>query len=352
MSELGTEPGAIERLRGALARQIGRLPASVQVALSLRRRVVIDGQALDPALQAVLSLRPPRDLMGAPTEVSRARFRRELIAVQGERTRVGRVDELQVDGATGALRARHYTPPGRLSYRPALLVYLHGGGFVLGDPDTHDELCRLLCVETGHHVLSVDYRLAPEHQFPAPLEDAVAAFRWAATHAVSLGADPARVAVGGDSAGGTLSALVAQLTARDKVRPAAQLLIYPATDRSHRRPSHQLFDTGFFLSMHDVRAFHALYVGNSGAPVTDPRISPLLAPDLSGLPPALVVVAGFDVLRDEVEAYASALEAAGTRTVVQRAPSLGHGFVNLTMVSGEAARTVRTMAAAWKELMA
>jgi acetyl esterase len=352
VAELRTEPGAVELVRGALARRIGRLPESVQRALSLRRRIVIDGQALDPTLQAVLALRPPRDLMGSPAAESRARFRRELIAVQGPRTPVGRVDELQIEGAAGPLHARHYTPPGRHSYRPPLLVYLHGGGFVLGDPDTHDELCRVLCVETAHHVLSVDYRLAPEHQFPAPLDDAVAAFRWAATHAGALGADPARVAVGGDSAGGTLSALVAQLTARDKVRPCAQLLIYPATDRSRKRASHQLFDTGFFLSMHDVRAFHTLYVGNSGAPVTDPRISPLLAADLAGLPPALVVVAGFDVLRDEGEAYAAALEAAGTRTVVQQAPSLGHGFVNLTMVSGEAARTVRAMAAAWKELMA
>lgn len=352
MPELRTEPGAVELVRGAVARQIGRLPPAVQVALSLRRRVVIDGQTLDPTLQAVLALRPPRDLMGAPATVSRARFRRELIAVQGERTPVGRIDELQVEGAVGPLRARHYAPPGRHSFRPPLLVYLHGGGFVLGDPDTHDELCRLLCVETGHHILSVDYRLAPEHPFPAPIEDALAAFQWAAENAVTLGADPARVAIGGDSAGGTLSALVAQLTAGSKVRPVGQLLIYPATDRKHRRPSHQLFDTGFFLSMNDVRAFHTLYVGNSGAPVTDPRISPLLAPDLSRLPPALVVVAGFDVLRDEVEAYAAALEAAGTRTVVQRAPTLGHGFVNLTMVSAEADRVTRDMAAAWKALLA
>lgn len=352
MSELRTEPGVVERLRGALARRIGRLPAPVQRALSFRRRVVIDGQTLDPTLQAVLALRPPRDLMGAPAEVSRARFRRELIAVQGRRTHVGRIDELQIDGAAGALRARHYAPPGRHSYRPPLLVYLHGGGFVLGDPDTHDELCRLLCVETGHHILSVDYRLAPEHPFPAPLEDAVAAFQWGAANAASLGADPARVAVGGDSAGGTLSALVAQRTAGDKVRPAAQLLIYPSTDRSHRRPSHRLFDTGFFLSMNDVRTFHTLYVGNTGVPVSDPRISPLLAPDLSGLPPALVVVAGFDVLRDEVEAYAAALLAAGVRCSVQRAPTLGHGFINLTMVSAEADRATREMAAAWKAVLA
>lgn len=353
MPELRTEPGALELLRGAIARRIGRLPEALQLALSRRGRIVIDGQAFDPTLQAVLGLRPARDLMAEPAAVSRARFRRELLAIQGERTPVGEVDELQVEGATGPLRARHYTPVDNARpYRKPLLVYLHGGGFVLGDPDTHDELCRLLCAECGHHVLSVDYRLAPEYPFPAPIEDAVAAFRWAAENAAVLGADPNRVAIGGDSAGGTLSALVAQVTAREAVRPVAQLLIYPATDRSRRRPSHRLFDTGFFLSMNDVKAFHTLYVGNSGTPVTDPRISPLLAPDLAGLPPALVVVAGFDVLRDEVEAYAEALAAAGTPATVQRAPSLGHGFVNLTMVSPAADRATRAMALAWKEMLA
>lgn len=308
-----------------------------------------DGHRLDPTIQAAIALRPARDLMGSPAAVSRARFRRELIAVQGSRTPVGSVEDLSITGAESPLRARHYRPAGRPSDR--LTVYCHGGGFVLGDLDTHDEACRLLCAESGHQVLSVEYRLAPEHQFPAAVEDALASFRWAVAHAPGLGADPARLAVAGDSAGANLAALVARLTRGDPVRPAAQLLIYPPTDRSTARASHELFDQGLLLSMADVRAFHELYVGASGTPVTDPRISPVLAPDLAGLPPALVVIAGFDVLRDEGEAYAAALAAAGTPVTVLREPSLPHGFVNLTPVSPAADRAVRRAAAAWKELL-
>jgi acetyl esterase len=277
MPDPRTEPTSLERFRGAVARRLGRLPEPVQIALSRRR---------------------------------------ELIAVQGpDRSPVGAVTNLAIDGATAPLNARHDTPPLCPSAPPPLLVYFHGGGFVLGDLDTHDETCRVLCRATGHHLLSVDYRLAPEHPFPASLDDAVAAFRWAA------------------------------------VRPVAQLLIYPATDRTAPYPSHRHFDTGFFLSMADVHSFHALYTDGSGAANDDPRISPLRAPSLSGLPPALVVAAGFDVLRDEVEAYAAALAAAGTPCTLQREPSLGHGFVNLTTVSIVAHRAVLTMATTWQDLL-
>jgi len=193
-----------------------------------------------------------------------------------------------------------------------------------------DEPCRLLCHHGAMAVLSVDYRLAPEHPFPAALVDATAALRWAQEHASDLGVDPDRIAIGGDSAGGNLAAVVSQRT-RAEAPPTAQLLVYPPTDRPSPRASHRLFD-GYLLSMADRAAFHSTYTGDA-VPADDPRVSPLYASDLSGLPPALVVTAGFDVLRDEGEAYARALRDVGTVCELHREPSLPHGFLQLTSIS-------------------
>jgi acetyl esterase len=347
MPEPRTEPSLIERLRGLAARGLGQLPPDAQRFLSRKPAITIEGQTFDHTLQLLLALRPDHaGLMDAPVAESRARLRREVLSIGGTPTPVGTVRDLTIEGAAGPLPARHYHPDGG-SAGP-LLVFFHGGGFVLGDLDTHDEACRLLCRHAGHQVLSVAYRLAPEHPFPAPLDDALAAFRWAVAHAAELGADPSQVSVGGDSAGGTLAAVVSLLTAREPVRPLAQLLIYPATDRTRPRPSHQLFDQQFFLTLADRDAFYACYLGGSGVSADDPRVSPLRAADLSGLPPALMVLAGFDILRDEGEAYAEALRAAGTSCRVQREPSLGHGFANLTSVSAAAHRALLTTARQWR----
>jgi acetyl esterase len=346
-----TAPTLIERLRGVLARQLVRLPDGLQILLSGQPPVEVDGQALDPSIQLLLALRPARQgLMDSGPAESRARLRREVLSIRGRLTAVGAVRDLTIEGAAGTLAARHYAPV-QPEGKP-LLVFYHGGGFVIGDLDTHDETCRLLCRHAGHHVLSVAYRLAPEHPFPAPLDDAVAAFRWAAVHGSELGADSSRVAVGGDSAGGTLAAVVSLLTRREAVRPVAQLLIYPATDRNTPRPSHQLFDRDFFLTGEDREAFYQHYLGDSGVDSNDPRISPLRAPDLSGLPPALVVVAGFDILRDEGEAYAVALGSAGTPVLVHREPGHGHGFVNMTGVSTTAHRGLVAIAREWASVVA
>jgi acetyl esterase len=327
-----------------------RLPASLQLLLSRKRQVRLDRQALDPTLQMLLAIRPAHaGLVDVSPVESRARLRREVIAARGPLTPVGAVRNLRIDGAEGALPARHYAPVA--ADTRSLLVYFHGGGFVIGDLDTHDELCRLLCHAAGTSVLSVEYRLAPEHPFPAPVEDAVAAFRWAVQHAGELGAEAANVSVGGDSAGGTLAAVVALLTKGDRARPAAQLLIYPATDRNTPRPSHQLFDQGFMLTRNDRDGFYHYYLEGTGADANQPRISPLRAESLGGLPPALVVTAGFDILRDEGEAYAAALTATGTRCQVQRETSLAHGFVNLTGVCPAAHRAVLDMARRWRSLM-
>ncbi len=320
-----------------------RAPARVQLRLSGKPQIRFDGQDLDAGIQ--LALRT-LELRGAPTMVGaphsnpepdevRARVHQEALVFSRVKTEVGGVRELEIEGAEGPLRARHYRPPrSSASEKPPLLVFFHGGGFVICDLDTHDEPCRMLCRHAEVQVLSVDYRLAPEHPFPAGVRDALAAFRWAVAHAVELGADADRVAVGGDSAGGNLSAVTAQLAARDGgPAPALQLLIYPAVDLTEARaPSGRLFADGFYLTENDRQWCTRHYFSGSEGDATDPRASPALREDLSGLAPAIVITAGFDPLRDEGEAYAEALRRAGTRVVLDRAPELIHGFMNMTTV--------------------
>jgi acetyl esterase len=203
----------------------------------------------------------------------------------------------------------------------------------MGSLDTHDTASRHLAREVDAGVLSIAYRLAPEHRFPAAVDDALAAFRWAAANAAELGFDPARVVVAGDSAGGTLAAVVAQLAARDGgSRPAAQFLAYPVTDLSTKHASYRLFAEGFLLTESDMDWFRAHYLPDDAAAL-DPRASPLLAPDLRGLPPAVVLTCGFDILRDEGEAYARRLEQAGVRVALRRSAGLVHGFCNAVSVS-------------------
>jgi acetyl esterase len=200
-------------------------------------------------------------------------------------------------------------------------------------------------------VLSVAYRLAPEHPFPAALDDALAAYRWACANAASLGVDPNAVAIGGDSAGGNLAAVVSQIAARAGDAPVAHLLIYPTVDPVTERPSRRLFAQGLFLTARDVAAFHRAYRGTQQGDPRNPRVAPLLAHDLSGLPPTLVVTAGFDFLRDEGEAYADALIAAGGRARLRRFPSLAHGFIHITDISPTARRAMIDTAREWRALL-
>ena len=346
-----TEPSTLERARGAAARAVGRLPEAAQIALAGGPPPVADGQRFDPALHAVMALNPrepAHDLVRHDPVRARAQLRRDVLAVEGTPAPVGAVEALRVDGAAGPLDARLYRPRG--IERPPLTVYFHGGGFVEGDLDTHDAPCRLLCRQAGHAVLSVAYRLAPEHPFPAAPDDALAAFRWAQAHADGLGLDARRVAVAGDSAGGTLAAVVAQ-DARDDAPPVAQLLVYPATDTPTDRPSRRLFD-GYLLPDAVRQAFWDVYTDEGAAAAPDnPRVSPMYG-RLDGLAPALVVTAGFDVLRDEGEAYAHALRDAGTPADLYRQPDLPHGYLHVTDVSRAVRRATVALFPRWRRFVA
>jgi acetyl esterase len=339
---------ARDRVEAAVARALAALPPRAQLALAGGRAVARDGDQLAPDVQLVLAV---RRRLRAPTfdalsvEEARRAFRRDTLLHAGPRVAVGAVRDADLAApGTPPLRARHYAPP-HAAGAPPLLVWLHGGGHVIGDLDTHDPVCGALCRGAGVHVLSVDYRLAPEHPFPADVEDACRALAWAADHARDLGADPARVAIGGDSAGGTLAAVAARLALRERhAAPALQLLVYPAADRSRAHRSLDLFGDGFLLTRAEIAWFHRHYVESAGADRADPRVSPLLAPDLSGLAPAIVVTAAFDPLRDEGEAYAAALAAAGTPTTLRRMRGLVHGFVNMGGVSRTAREAIGAIA--------
>ncbi|MGE0792341.1 MAG: alpha/beta hydrolase [Sandaracinaceae bacterium] len=238
------------------------------------------------------------------------------------------VDDRSAPGPGGPIGLRRYVPVGARKAAPCL-VYFHGGGFVIGDLASHDGLCRFLAARSGATVIAVDYRLAPEHPFPGAVIDAVAAFRWIAAHADELGVDARRLAIGGDSAGGNLAAVVSQqLVDEDGPRPCFQLLIYPATDMRGGTASRQRFAKRYFLTESMIDFFMANYLTDVSQE-SDVRASPLLRPSLAGLPPAHVIVAGFDPLRDEGEAYARALTEAGVPTSLRAYDGLIHGFMSM-----------------------
>jgi acetyl esterase len=243
---------------------------------------------------------------------------------------VAAVDDGGFTGPGGEIHFRRYRPLGVAAGLLPTLIYYHGGGFVIGNIETHDSTCRRLANKSCCQVISIDYRLAPEHPFPAPIEDGLAAFRQVRDNAVSFGADATRIAVGGDSAGGAMAAVVCQLC-RDagEPMPAFQMLIYPATDSSRESRSRREFAEGYFLTRELIAWFWKAYV-QTGVDLADLRLSPLLAKDLGGLPPAFVLTAGYDPLRDEGRAYADRLIDAGIKTTYVNYPGTIHGFFSLT----------------------
>jgi acetyl esterase/lipase len=336
-----------DRIAGAIGRLLAGLPESLQRILA-GRPTMIDGQVLDPELQLLLRLasrveEPPLETLSI-TAV-RQNLERQAAAFEGPKIAGVSVDSLQIPGPDGPIPARLYIP--ELEEPPLpLLVYLHGGGWVRGSLNTHDNPCRFLAREAGVLVLSVDYRLAPEHKFPAAVDDALAALRFAGDNAADLGADPTRIALGGDSAGGNLTAAVSQVALATGDRtPAFCLIIYPATDLTHKRRSYHLFSEGFFLTEEHMDWYRSHYLPHDDA-ARDPRASPLLARDLSGLPPAYVATAGFDVLRDEGEEYAARLRAAGVAVALRRHRGLTHGFINLVGMGHAGPAAMREVAGA------
>lgn len=307
---------------------------------------------LHPQARALLDLIeqrgvPPTHTLAPPE--ARALYRERRTYTQPEPPGVAQVRELAADGPHGRIPLRLYRPIG--STKETLLpvlVYFHGGGWTIGDLDTHDTLCRELANGAGIGVVAVDYRLAPEHRFPAAVDDAIAATRWVHEHAAEFRLDRTRLAVGGDSAGGNLAAVVA-ITARDDGRLPIdfQLLIYPATDQRRISASHTANGQGYLLTNDTMGYFIGHYLPDA-AQFEDWRASPLLCENLTGLPPALVLTAGYDPLRDEGLQYAQRLTEAGNRATLVSFERQIHGFITMGRVIDEANAAVALCAATLK----
>ena len=310
---------------------------------------------LDPQAAALIQMMadrkvPPTHTL-TPVEARRAYLERRTFT-QSEPPVVGSVQAL---ATPSGLPLRIYKPKAEAKGPWPVLVYFHGGGWTMGDLDTHDVLCRQLCVGAGVAVVSVDYRMGPEHRFPAAVDDSVEATRWVQAQAAALGLDAQRVAVGGDSAGGNLAAVVAlalrdAADAAERAPLAYQLLIYPATDMRGQADSHRRNGQGYVLTADTVAYFRGHYVSDP-ALYSDWRASPLLATSLQGLPPALVLTAGYDPLVDEGRQYADALSAAGNRVQYVCFERQIHGFVPMSRVLDEARTAVALCCAVLKEAL-
>lgn len=328
--------GLLHRAEAIAYRGLLGLPEPVQRLLA-GRRLVRDGQTLASDVQLTLRLmRVTREpgLGDLPVPEARVLLRRQAALAGGDQP-IGSVRDLAVADRP----ARLYIPSGAAEVGP-LLVFLHGGGWVLGDLDSHDPVCRHLAEQARVRVLAIDYRLAPEHPFPAAYDDCLAAFRWVVDHGAQVGADPSRLAVGGDSAGGTLAASVAIAAAHEGLPLAFQLLVYPGTDMRGGTGSRAAFNEGLVLDQRFLDLSVDSYLPRPEDAV-DPRASPLLADLPAGLAPAYVATAGFDPLRDEGEAYARRLGEAGVEVELRRFPDQVHGFLQMVGVG----RTTRAAVA-------
>jgi acetyl esterase len=307
---------------------------------------------LDYKTAIVLKL---RDAFSGDPVLDAERLRREIRNrarwLQGSPVAVAKIEEMKIPGPGGEIPIRVYWPTQDGSL--PVLVYYHGGGWVIGDLDTNDAVCRMFSKKASVAVVSVDYRLAPEHRFPAAVEDAYAALEWVFRNGEMLGVDPSRIALGGGSAGGNLTAAVA-LMARDRAGPrlAYQVMFYPATNLFDlSTASHRDFADGYGLTAEHIEFFRDAYLPEA-VDRKHPYASPLLAESLEGLPPAIVVTAGFDVLRDEGIAYAERLEAAGVPATHVHYPHMIHGFVTLDRLYAEAEDAIDQAAAGLSEAFA
>jgi len=293
---------------------------------------------LDPLVKAFLDKAaaiPRPKAWEAPPAMARQSFAGMMQIAGPKDVAVGRIDNLAIPGPGGDIRARAYAPVAAAGPLPAL-IYFHGGGFVAGSLESHDGLCRLFAAEGGFKVIAVDYRLAPENPYPAAVDDAWAAAQWIEQKASALGVDAGRIAVGGDSAGGMLAAIVTQL-AKEKggLKLACQLLMFPQTQIGGETASMHEFAVGYFLERRAIEYFNSLYLP-ADADRNSPRVSPLRAKDLTGLPPAYVMLGGYDPLHDEGLAYAEKLKAAGVKVTIADYADMVHCFIYLQTVLPQA----------------
>jgi acetyl esterase len=312
---------------------------------------------VDPQIQGMLDLLARLDappLSSQTPQAAREGFEQMTVGMRVPEmlTPVASTRDITLPGPAGPLHARVYRPEAGPGDALPTVLFIHGGGFLLGSVETHDNQARAICRATRSVVVSLDYRLAPETPWPGAVEDCFAALEWTAEHIGELGRDPDRLAIAGDSAGGNLAAVTALLARDGGPKLCAQLLIYPVVDfdSGQHYPSRVDNAEGYFLTADDMEWFSSNYVP-AGTDPHDPRLSPLRAPSLAGLPPAVVLTAEYDPLRDEGEAYAAALAAAGVEVRQHRCNGLIHGFFDLGLLSAAAASAVQMGCAEFAALL-
>ena len=348
------EIGEIAReLQGKAANLALRMPIS-WVNILAGPPVSVDGRTLDGRTQWLLQLlarsgQPPIE----KSTVAEARTNCDAFMLQtgGGAAPIGEMIDRTIEGPAGRMRIRIYRPAGTVARLLPAILYFHGGGWVMGSLEGYDLVYRYFCAQSECALIAVDYRLAPEHKFPAGIDDAVAAFRWLSANAIELGVDPARIVIAGDSAGGNISAVAAQLLHGEARPPCLQWLMFPATDLGFDTPSYASCGEGFFRTRAAMEWFRGHYL-NDLAEIEDPRVSPLRAADLSGVAPALIFTSGIDPLRDEGHAYADRLTAAGVKTVHREFESLIHGFTGMRGALQAAARAMDDMVAGLRHELA
>lgn len=297
----------------------------------------------DPLVKTFLdhaALLPRMRMWDMPIAMGRQNFAGMMAMVGPRDVPVGQVRDFAIPGPAGDIPARLYVPVTAGGAVLPALIYFHGGGFVVGDLDTHDGLCRLLAMEGGFAVIAVDYRRAPEHKFPAAMDDAYAAVRHVFETAPALGVDAGHIAVGGDSSGGLLAAVVTQRAkAHGSIRIAYQMLLFPGTELGYDTPSMRRFATGYMMDRDTIKWLYDQFVPE-GVDRNSPELSPLNAADFSGLPPAFVMLGGYDPLHDEGFAYAEKLKAAGVPVTIDDNDGMVHCFIYLQSVLPQAHQAV------------